>query len=57
MTAGVTLQVAMELVVMLGVVMQHETPGIRIDRDLLDPRNNDKRLSHLLKQFGIALCR
>lgn len=57
MSTGVMLEMAVKLVVLIGVVMQHQTSRRRVDDDLLDPRNHRKRPFHLFEQFGIALCR
>ena len=48
---------AVKFVVPIGIVMEHQASGRRVDGDLFDPRNDDEGLFHLLEQLRIALGR
>ena len=45
-----------KFVVSIGVIVEHDAAGRRIDRDLFDARDHAKHFADLLEQFRIALA-
>ena len=50
------LEGTMKFVVSIGVIVEHDAAGGRIDRDLFDARDYAKHFANLLEQFRIALA-
>ena len=50
------LEGTMKFVVSIGVIVEHDAAGGRIDRDLFDTRDYAKHFADLLEQFRIALA-
>ena len=47
---------AVEFVVAVGVIVQHDAAGGWVDRDLFDARNDAEHFADLLEEFRIALA-
>ena len=57
LSTGVMHEMAVKFIVLIGVVMQHQTSRGRVDDDLFDTRNHGKGLFHFFQKLGIALRR
>ena len=56
MAAGMMLQLAVKFIVPIGVVMEHQASGRRVDGDLFDPGNDDEGLLHCSSSSGLPLA-